>query len=187
MKFNHPDFSDHIFLSLTDPDEWAAANWRGTAFLYAPEPSPNQLPGIGLAFEDFEAGKKIFDGWLKRLGHTDPANELRVSIVEGPVPGDPEGYTVLISANLPDVDRIKFVRFSQMNRMNPAPGSPHLRMFKHHFAKVKRFRIFPAHFSHGNIKDIDFRRYVEKRELILRHTSELKPHELEAAALNSAL
>jgi hypothetical protein len=35
-----------------------------------PEPTPKQLPGIGLAFQNFEAGKNIFDGWLKRLGHT---------------------------------------------------------------------------------------------------------------------
>src|SRR2546426_7811084 len=170
MKFKDSDFSDAMLFCLPDPAEWAAAKWRATVFFYAACPEPDQLPGLGIAFLNFDAGKKIFDGWLKRLGHVDIANELRVSIVEGPVPSDPSGYTVLISTNPlthddgrpfdhPANNVTRFIRFSQMNRMNPVPGSPHLHMFKQHFAKAKRFRLFPAHFGQGTIKNIDLSRY----------------------------
>src|SRR3954462_5142745 len=117
-------------------------------------------PALGLAFLDLEAGKKIFDDWIKRIGHLDAANELRISIVEGPIPAEPSGYTVFISANHPSAQDGMFIRFSQMNRMNRAPGSPHLRMFKDHLAKVKRYRLFPAEFDGTRIKRLDMSRYI---------------------------
>src|SRR5947207_3245176 len=130
MNMNKADFSDAMFLSLTDPEAWAIARWRATVLLYVPNPTPDQVPGLALGFLNFHVGKKIFDGWLKRIGHTDPANELRVSIVEGAIDSNPSAYTVLISANplnddgrpvaasQGDVNRPG--RSTQMNRMNSA-------------------------------------------------------------------
>jgi hypothetical protein len=46
------------------------------------------------AFADFDAGKRIFEGWIKRVGHRDEFEEIRASIVEGPISGKPDGYTV---------------------------------------------------------------------------------------------
>jgi hypothetical protein len=187
MKLNIPELSNAMLLALTDPEEWAAAKWRATAFFYAGNPVPHEVPpALGLAFLDFEAGRKIFDGWLKRIGHLDPADELRVSIVEGPIPADPSGYTVFISTNPLAAQDGTFIRFSQMNRMNPAPGSPHLRMFKDHFAKVKRYRLFPAEFDGTRLTRLDMSRYIEKHQLNLLHTSHLKPHEMEYSVFNSA-
>ena len=70
-----------------------------------------------------------------------------------------------------------------MHRMNPAPGSPHLRRFKKHFSLLKRYRLFPAHFDGSQIKDLDLTRYVEKQELNFLNSLDLKPHDLEYAAL----
>jgi hypothetical protein len=183
---------------LTDPSEWAAARWRATAFLSEPTAAASDPPAIGLAFENFAAGLQIFDGWIKRLGHVDQFEELRVSIIEGPIPDDPAGYTILISSNPfntvkrkqlddPKFNPQRFVRSSQLNRMNPVPGSPHLRLFKNHFARVHRYRLFPAHFDRGQLREIALDRYIEKRELNLRQSSDLKPHEVEYASLTGFL
>src|SRR3954468_6022205 len=179
MKLNIPGLQDATLLTLIDPDEWAAAKWRATVFFYATDPVPAHVPpGLGIAFLNFDAGKKIFGGWLKRLGRFDPANELRISIVEGPIPSDPSGYTVFVSTNpvkAPDgsplPDGATFVRFAQLNRMSPAPGPPHLRMFKQHFAKTRRYRLFPAHFDGTQIKSFDMDCHIEKTQLNFLHVS----------------
>src|SRR4051812_15147956 len=101
MKLNIPQIDDAIIYCQTNPEEFAAAKWRATVFLYQIEERPQDVPGLGLAFHNFDAGKKIIDGWLARLGATDPANELRVSIIEGPIPSDKDGYTILIGTNPP--------------------------------------------------------------------------------------
>jgi hypothetical protein len=195
-----------MFQCFTDPRQWAAAHWGATAFLYDISSTGQVPPGIGIAFRNFQAGKQIFDDWIKRLGHLDAHEELRVSIIEGPYPHPKEGkkheststandYTVFLSSNLlntikrkqqddPDFNPTKFVRFAQMNRMAPVPGSPHLRLFKAHFARLKRYRLFPALFDGSQIKDLDLSRYVEKQELNLLRASDLKPDQAEHAVLD---
>ena len=188
---------DLVFQCFTDPAEWAAATWRATAFTYDPTAASQEPPGIGIAFENFNAGKIIFDGWIRRLGHVDAYEELRVSIIEGPIPSDPHGYTVFISSNPlntvkrkqkqdPQFDPTTFARISRMNRMNPVPGSPHLRCFKKHFSALGRYRLFPVHFDGSKIKALDLTRYIEKRELNFLNTSDLKPYALEYSALSHA-
>ena len=86
----------------------------------------------------------------------------------------------------PAFDRTRFVRTSRLKRMIPAPDSPHLTLFKIHFARAHRYRLFPAHFSQSEIEDIDLSRSIEKKELNLLHTSKLKPHEMEYAAIEHA-
>ena len=195
---NEPGSPDLFLSFLTDPKQWAAARWRASAFLgglgSSPRPEP---PAIGISFENFDDGKIIFDGWLKRLGPIDIHEELRISIIEGPLPDDPDGYTVFISANIqntirrkqledPGFNPKKFVRASQMNRMNPAPDSPYLRLFKEEFQQCQRYRLFPAHFHGGQLKNVDFTRAIEKREINLLRTTDLKPTELEYAVLDNA-
>jgi hypothetical protein len=196
MKLNMPDSPELLIQLLADPKEWADARWAATAFLYNPFSDFSEAPAIGLAFHNFDAGKKIFDRWLARLGHNDTHEELRISIIEGPLPVDPHGYSVFISSNPlktikriqiddPTFDPKQFVRTGQLHRMNPAPDSPHLRLFKRHFAAAKRYCLLPAHFNAGNIAAIDPARYIEKCELNLFHVSQLKPHQAEYAVFST--
>jgi hypothetical protein len=198
MKLNYPDSPELFIQLLTDPKQWAAARWAGTAFLYDPSAAPDSCaaPAIGLAFENFAAGKEIFDRWLARLGHHDAHEELRISIIEGPLPADPHGYSVFISSNPFNTIKRKqsedrafdpkhFVRVGQLHRMNPDPGSPHLRLFKQHFAAAKRYRLLPAHFDAGHIAALDPSRYIEKHELNLFHASDLKPHQAEYSVFST--
>ena len=200
MRSNIPESSespDTLIQAFIDPQEWAAAKWAATVFSYhLPRDMGGEPPGVGLAFENFDAGKKIFDGWIERLGHVDVHEELRLSIIEGPVPSEADGYTVFVSSNPlhtiarkqkldPNFNPVRFIRLSQMNRMYPAPDSPHLRLFKIHFARVRRYRLFPAHFQGSEIKAVDSSSSIEKRELNLFNASDLKPEDLEYAAVTA--
>ena len=179
------------FINVTD---WDAAKWRATAFTYHyPTAMGHELPGIGIGFEDFAAGQRIFDQWIERVGPVDVYEELRISIIEGPIPCQAEGYTVFISwnplhtihrkkLNDPDFNTTKFLRVSRLNRMEPAPNSPHLRLFKTHFALVQKYRLFPVRVTGSQMVDMDFSRAIEKQELNLLQTANLKPEELEYAA-----
>jgi hypothetical protein len=176
------------FLQIfTDPVVWDEAKWCGTVFNYDQEGQP----GLGIGFVDFAAGKRIFAGWIKRVGHGDEFEEIRVSIIERPIPGKPDGYTVLISSNPentirrkqqtdPDFKPTQLMLISRMHRMNPSPGSPNLRMFKKAFNDFGVYRLFPAHVVNNQIRDMDVSLYVEKREIHFVHT-EIKPSDPEHA------
>jgi hypothetical protein len=88
-----------LFQIFFDPQEWDDATWSGTVFINDLSHMEPPIPGLGIGFADFETGKKIFDGWIKRLGHVDEYDELRVSIIEGPLPSERDGYTVVLSSN----------------------------------------------------------------------------------------
>ncbi|HWW03390.1 MAG TPA: hypothetical protein VNZ64_27050 [Candidatus Acidoferrum sp.] len=196
MKLNTPDSPDTFIQSFTDPQEWSAAKWAATAFLYDPGDSSHEPPSLAIAFENFDAGKRIFDGWIERLGHIDTYEELRISVIEGPLPGDPRGYSVFVSSNplntvkrkqldQPDFDPALFIRSGRLNRMNPAPRSPHLRLFKSHFARLGRYLLLPAHFKDSQIQNLDSGRSIEKHELNLFHTTDLKPHQAEYSVFST--
>jgi hypothetical protein len=181
------------FLQIfTDPIVWEKAKWSGTVFIYDEEGLRRRIPGLGIGFADFDAGKNIFAEWIERVGHRDEFEELRVSIVEGPIPGKPDGYTVVISSNPentirrkqqtnPDFKPTNIMLLFRMHRMNPSPGSPNLGMFKKAFKDFGFYQLFPAHVADNQIQDMDLSLYIEKREIHLVHTSEIKPDDPEHA------
>lgn len=185
--------SPKAFLQIfTDPIEWDKAKWSGTVFIYDPQGRRSQAPGLGIGFADFEVGKRIFEGWIKRVGHVDKFEEIRLSIVEGPLPDKPDGYTVLISSNPentirrkqhtdPDFKPTNVMLLSRMHRMNPSPGSPHLEMFKQAFKDFGYYRLFPAHVTKSEIKEMDVSLYVEKRDIHFVQASDIKPGDSEYA------
>jgi hypothetical protein len=68
--------------SPIDIDVWNAAKLRATAFAKI----PNEPPVLGIAFLNRRPAEEIFKGWQERYGRSDEGEELRVSIIEGPVP-----------------------------------------------------------------------------------------------------
>jgi hypothetical protein len=177
--------SAFFFQSLIDVDLWNDAEWLGTAFLH--DPAGNDAPGIGLVFENIEAGRRIFSGWQERVGKVDEYDELRVSIIRGEILGEPSGYSVHISSNpfhsaqrAQDngltLDLEKAVIVSRCKRMTPDPGSPHLGRFEKEFARHKRYFILPV----SSKATPDFGLSIEKREIHLRLASEIRGDDLDA-------
>jgi hypothetical protein len=178
---------DILFQSLIDVDAWDSAGWQGSAFLH--DPSGVQPPGIGFLFENMDAGRRIFSGWLERVGRVDEYDEIRISIIRGEILGLPAGYSVHVSSNpLHSVRRARdkgvtidvqtAVIVSRVKRMTPNPGSPHLARFEGDFAKHNRYVLLPV--SSNGTPDLDLS--VGKRELHLRRAPEIGADDVDAVA-----
>jgi hypothetical protein len=177
---------------FTDPAEWDKARWSGTVFIGHQQDGERLMLELGIGFADFQAGKGIFEGWIERVGHVDQFEEIRISIIEGPIPGKPDGYTVMISSNPdntilriqqtePEFSPTKVMILSRMHRMNPLPGSTNLEKFKKAFNQCKVFRLFPCHVEAKEIKETDTALYIEKQQLHFVHTSDITPSDPEYA------
>jgi len=134
-------------------DLWNKAKWRGTLIMqYDGEP-----PILGLGFLNEKPARQIFEEWHKRYGDRDSFEELRVSIIEGEIKGERAGYTVHIGIDFEntikryknaglevDVKNSMFMMVSRLNRMNPAPGSKTLEIFKELYRHYKTYSLVPA-------------------------------------------
>lgn len=177
---------DIYFQNLIDIELWDSARWKGTAFLH--DPSGTEPPGLGLLFEDIEAGKRIFSGWRHLVGRIDQYEEIRVSVIRGEILGLASGYSVHISSDpLHSVQRaaakgssLDFqtaVVVSRVQRMTPKPESPHLGQFERDFAKHKRYLLVPVSLKGAPEVQLS----IEKHEIHLRQASEIKADDVDAA------
>ncbi len=107
-------------------------------------------------FANSKAGRQIFSQWRARLGKVDQYEELRISIVEGDIPGMDAGYWLHISSK----SRSNCGKASGANGVcnqndavhRPESGAqnerfawfPHLARFKKEFSKRKRYLLIPV-------------------------------------------
>lgn len=183
-----------MFLSMPiDVELWNTAKWSATFFSY----QPGKPPVLGLAFREEAAARKIFEGWHERYGDKDRYEELRVSIVEGKIEGEPEGYTVHIGPD-PDaaVKRFKEAGYafdqdilmcvSRLNRMNPPPGSRNLSRFKELYRQFKRYDLAPGVVSDdGKRLKPMFELGIFKTKVHFRHVSEIVKNDLDSVVLGT--
>ena len=183
----------NLYLTIPiDVDLWNAAEWTATAFVYA----PGRPPVLGIAYKNEEPARKIFEQWHKRYGNNDEYEELRVSIIEGSVKGEGDGYSVHIGPD-PDVwvKRLKSAGYdikeddlhmfvSRINRMNPPPASKNLELFKQEYRKHKTYFLAPAVLS-KDLKSMKplFDLAIRKGTIHFRHVSEVGRHDPDYAVL----
>ena len=142
-----------IVWSLFDIETWDRAKWRATLFMSYGE--PGVPPCLGIAFEDGAAGKEVFRQLRAAVGDDDVLDELRLSIIEGDIPGQQPGYSVhVLSEPVNTAKRMHrapvvgpFNVASKVHRMNPHPGSPYLGRFKQDFSREGRYLLIPATFD----------------------------------------
>lgn len=142
-----------VFTRLINIPLWEVAVWSATAFQF--HPTGECPPVLGIVFKDADAGREIFSEWVTMFGNVDQFEEIRVSIIEGDLPGKQSGYTVHIS---PDPVSIaarataegivvdpKVVWLGRVNRMHPPPDSPPLlARFKEEFQRHGEFLLAPV-------------------------------------------
>jgi hypothetical protein len=90
--------SDREVVSYIKPQLWDKAKWGGTA--YGWEKTMGMPPFMMFMFRNGDAGKQIFEDWIMRLGKTDSAEKLRITIIRGINKKEPHNYKVLVSANM---------------------------------------------------------------------------------------
>ncbi|MCY2952996.1 MAG: hypothetical protein NTU53_13625 [Planctomycetota bacterium] len=182
-------------LTFTTHPLWAEARWSATTFRW--HPTSDAPPIMGLVFDDATPGEEIFREAKRQMNHSDRFEEIRVSIIQGPVPGQEHrpGYSVHIA---PDPDALAmhataedFVLdarivplLGQWNRLYPVPGMPPmLPKFKQEFAKHKEFLLAPA------VRRQDGQLWLEPELGIIKniihfpHLSEITPNDPDAVAL----
>jgi hypothetical protein len=149
-------------------------------------------PIIGLVFGNWVKGVEIFRYWIDAVGNADENDDLRVAILEGSVPGQTEGYTVRLSPSLNeyledgDEDRNQV---GQVVRMHPqfgtaAPGTPDmLARFKQEYERHGEFMLAPVVQRDDDQLYMNVQQGIIKRELIVRHVSEIGEDEPEMLAL----
>lgn len=164
-----------------DPILWDQAKWNGTVYMYST--SGDEPPWLGFLFENEDAAAEIFKGWHKRLGEADEYNELRISIIEGDIPGEEKGYTVAITSNVintynrAEKQGIELPKpyvfiLSRTNRMNPAPDSVNLDTFKEQFNRFGSYFLVPCIKDNRQFVPVSKLR-LHKRTINFRNTAEI--------------
>jgi SEFIR domain-containing protein len=157
---------------------WDKAQWKGVFYI----PDASQPPIMGLLFQNKEAAIQIFTQWYVRIGRADDYEEMRISIVEGDVPGKDPGYTVYINANIDNIlDRAddlglnvpneQVMALGRMLRMNPAAESRYLEMFKQAVQQSGSFKLCPAIAETEGVRLLPYS--LLKKEIHFRHASEI--------------
>jgi hypothetical protein len=183
-----------MFLSMPiDVNLWNAARWSATFFSY----QPGKPPILGLAFLNEAPARRIFEGWRERYGDNDRYEELRISIVEGKVPGEADGYTVHVGPD-PEaaIQRFKAAGYafdsdvlmciSRLNRMNPPPGSTNLATFKALYSEYKTYYLAPGVVPKDGkqLKPI-FELGIFKGKVLFRQVSDISENDLDSIVLGS--
>ena len=177
--------------SPIDLELWKQAKWNGTFYVAFPD----RPPVLGLAFRNEEAARKIFAGWHERYGGNDEFEEIRISIIEGSIQGEDEGYTVHICSD-PEaaIERYKaagyefdgdiLMAISRMNRMAPPADSQNLSMFKDFFRRYKTYYLAPGVLSRdGKQLNPIFELGIYKSKISFRQSKDIGQHDIDSVVL----
>lgn len=177
-KFN-PDKVGHdkrkVF-SVIDTNLWDQAKWKGFGFLG----DPSSL-GIFLAFGNEEAGKKIFDNWIKKVGKEDKNEEIKITIIKGVDKNNPYWYRVHISSNIntksfQSGDLYIFAsRFHEMNASTPTNLDYMIKGFNF----FRQYKLCPAKITNDGKVEPFFDKAILKRSLFVKNAWEIGEYDLD--------
>lgn len=133
---------------------WHQAKWKATCYQF--DPAGECPPVMGLAFDNSEKGRELFRSWTAVNGNRDELEEIRITVIEGEIPGERPGYFVHISPDPENsmvrataegivIDEIPLSLLAQVQRMHPVPGAvPMLPRFKELSQKHGEFLLAPV-------------------------------------------
>jgi hypothetical protein len=141
---------------------------------------------MGLAFADRDAGRQILRGLQQATGPIDAFELIRIAIIEGDIPGEPPGYTVLITPNFDGLAAktraegkqppAELTMAGQFQRIGSTAASHTVGRFKDAFATHRRFFLVGASVSD---RSIDFDVAIEKTLIVFKHVSEIDDQDVE--------
>lgn len=165
--------------SIIDVPLWDKAKWKGFGFLFHPQ----EGLGIIIAYENADAGIKIFDKWINKFGREDKLDLIRITIIKGVDESNPYWYRVHISANIETKNSLQSNRFfavaSRIHEMN-ANSPENLNNLIGVFNTMKKYKLYPAKISHdGNGIKPFFDRGILKTTLIIKEAWEIGENDLD--------
>ncbi len=147
-KMRTAKHGEHNVVSLIDIPLWDKAKWRATAFMYTLD--DRTPPVLGICFQDGAVGQTIFQALRKRLGKSNAAEGLRISIITGIDRSNPFAYAVVLGSN-PKIEDSKkgfLIMVSRINRMQPRDPR-NLTGFLESYHRAGRYLVVPAAFSNA--------------------------------------
>lgn len=187
-------------INIIDIPNWDGARWLGV--LYIVDLSFHRPPILGLIFRHEEQATDIFSGWRSLVGREDENEKIRISIIEGDIPGQDFGYTVHITADPDSVfenadqqfdefDNNQSIFISRVFRMNPNPGSMNLPNFKNAYSRLGEYLLIPVVTSSENISATSIKPLLElgisKHKIIFRNTKDIQRNDIDSVVFTKGL
>jgi len=129
---------------------WDRARWKGVGV--GGTPRENSPPLMALAFENIDAGRKIFRGWHKKVSQTDREGWLGVTVITGIRRDRPLDYRVAIGVGeqymrgrMPGKMRLMTMVY-RMHDMTPA-SSRNLELLLDLYSRTGRVILQPCPFN----------------------------------------
>jgi hypothetical protein len=162
-----------------EQEDFDNARWKGVAFFVPKDGAPP--PILGLFFENDASGRKVFEQIIARVGTVDERERIRVSIIEGDIPGEDAGYSIFIGPEREqameestEAGNRYTAMLGRFHRMNPPDGkSPSLDLFKKSFAKHKEYVLIPVGGTPSAMKP-HFGLAVKKHIIHFRQVADLR-------------
>ncbi|KAB1159468.1 hypothetical protein F7018_03915 [Tenacibaculum aiptasiae] len=141
--FNSVTHQNFKAQTVIDAELWDKAKWKGFGFLKLPS---NNTLGIVLAFQNEDAGKKIFENWINEYGAIDTNDEICITIIKGIRKKNPYWYKILINKFM-DIDNMKegqFISSSSRFHMMEPKNDINLKNLIKGFEFFNNYTLIPA-------------------------------------------
>lgn len=172
--------SDRRVYSIIETSLWDAAKWRAFGFFI-----DKVGMSIFMVFENIEAGKQIFDNWIKKYGKEDKEGKIKVTIIKGVNYENPSWYKVHISSDL-STDLFKSTkyilsptRFHEINAIN----STNLQNLIRSFDYFKEYRFCPARLLPNQNFEPCLDKAILKKTLFIRDAWQIGLHDLDSVVI----
>lgn len=177
-------------ISVINPLRWDQASWKSAIYL-SEEKDGDAGPILAFGFGNSTAGRSIFDEWLEKYDHRDVNEDIRISFIKGVDASRPGCYRIFITTN-PKLYINACARgepFIQMGKpltlisANTAPRDSFIESYR----KFGKYYIVPADVNSdtGEVHDIFYKQYIEKRKLFVCEAWSIKPTDPEVMSLNT--
>lgn len=182
------------YASVIQDELWDQAHWVATAFAFPPV--DGGIPAMALAFEHEHPAVNIFQQWHATFGSEDTEERIRVAIIEGDIPGQPEGYTIHVTTNpaylVTQIERTpghasdhQIATLCRFNRMGTTHLSQGLGRFKTTVKSLGKYLLLPAIYNQHVSAEVRplLELAIVKREIHFRHVHEIAPSDIDAAVI----
>lgn len=171
-------------LSVIRGKLWDSAGWAGMAFAAIPD----RPPLVAFLFDDFDAGREIFQYWREEIGPRDEADRIRLSFIVGIDKSRPQDYRAHVTTNfqaIPPGGPSFMVVHSRCKVMNPSSDVNLVQ-----FVKAQRswgeYALTAARYAPGTQSGIElcWDWVLLKRELVVRPAYEVGVQDQDSAAIH---
>lgn len=176
---------DTKVFSVVNMPLWDVAGWKGLGYTFSR--GKGDVPEMHFSFEDIEAGRKIFRGWIRKFGPVDLEENIGLTLVTGIDRTNPHSYKLVVGCSDAEAvkSRARILGFiSRIQEMRP-PNGHNLDQFLDRYHRLGRYRIAPVgHRATGGTYRITPEGIsIEKRSLEIVPAWRIGPNDLLRIAL----